>query len=874
VIDPKGIESQTTFDDAGRTLKMIEHYVDGIVGDDNDKTTEYAYNAAGMTSLTARLTGGAFQTTEWVYGITQAGGHGIDSHDVVRATRWPDPTTGAASASQQDTVTLDALGRTWNSVDRNGTEHRLTYDPLGRVVLDTVKNWGSATDLTVDRIATAYDGQGNAFRVTSLAPVTAGGHVVNEVLKEFNGFGQMTVEYQSHDGTVDPNGTPKVQYGYDDAANTNSNHARMTTVTYPRGWQLEYLYEGFDNTISRLTALHDPKTSTRMEEYQYLGAGTVVRRAHPERGIDLSYIKLSSEAVGDAGDQYTGLDRFGRIVDQRWLTAANGVAVDRYQYTYDRNGNRLTESNALNTSLNETYGYDSLNQLTNFSTTGTTKSWDFDALGNWDGVTTNGTTQTRSHNRQNEITGVSGATTPTFDAAGNMTTDETGKQYVYDAWNRLVLVKNSSGTDLVRYEYDGLTRRIKERNFQSSTPKQNDLYYSAQWQVIEERPESGKATLTYVWSPVYVDAMVARDKDADGSGDGVAEERLYSLHDANFNVTAITQANGTVAERYTYDPFGTATPRDAAWTVTTPAYSWQYLHQGGRLNAESGLYSFRYREYSPTLGRWVTLAKSEETINTNQYIYCYYGEPPDENYPIGHPKNPNTLGPRGKNRPQNIPKNSKPAPSEENMPSRDNLNQQNGDILFHVATIKLCCANTNLDNLADSIYNDLKNFNHFNDNNIFTAKTYSNNGKNYAKFTLPFGGLSSARIGNTDQDSGEAFAHVELTFNDSIRTVTANTLGKHPIVGRRIWKVDITGCCVSITTKAVDRRNGPLTEFGQWAKGEKDTHAVWTKYIDNIAKFYESSSRQDCIRGNASSALTYYETGPYVRVQDLYTFLK
>jgi RHS repeat-associated protein len=100
---------------------------------------------------------------------------------------------------------------------------------------------------------------------------------------------------------------------------------------------------------------------------------------------------------------------------------------------------------------------------------------------------------------------------------------------------------------------------------------------------------------------------VARDKDADGGGDGIAEERLYALHDANFNVTAITQANGTVAERYTYDPFGTATPRDAAWTVTTPAYGWQYLHQGGRLNAESGLYSFRYREYSPTLGRWVTM---------------------------------------------------------------------------------------------------------------------------------------------------------------------------------------------------------------------------------------------------------------------------
>ncbi len=62
------------------------------------------------------------------------------------------------------------------------------------------------------------------------------------------------------------------------------------------------------------------------------------------------------------------------------------------------------------------------------------QAWDFDALGNWDSLTTDGgSPQTRTHNKQNEITAVSGATSPTFDANGNMTTDETGKQYVYDA---------------------------------------------------------------------------------------------------------------------------------------------------------------------------------------------------------------------------------------------------------------------------------------------------------------------------------------------------------------------------------------------------------------------------------------------------------
>ncbi|MDW8244156.1 MAG: RHS repeat-associated core domain-containing protein [Thermogemmata sp.] len=32
-----------------------------------------------------------------------------------------------------------------------------------------------------------------------------------------------------------------------------------------------------------------------------------------------------------------------------------------------------------------------------------------------------------------------------------------------------------------------------------------------------------------------------------------------------------------------------------------------YLHQSGRFDGTSGLYHFRYRDYSPTLVRWTSL---------------------------------------------------------------------------------------------------------------------------------------------------------------------------------------------------------------------------------------------------------------------------
>jgi RHS repeat-associated protein len=123
---------------------------------------------------------------------------------------------------------------------------------------------------------------------------------------------------------------------------------------------------------------------------------------------------------------------------------------------------------------------------------------------------------------------------------------------------------------------------------------------------LEERV-GGQTTVQYVWSPVYVDAMLLRDRDSDG--DGTLDERLWVVQDANFNVTAVVDGSGEVVERYVYDPFGQATVLDAEWNVRSggSAYDWLYLHQGGRYDVTSGLYHFRFRDYSPTLGRWTSL---------------------------------------------------------------------------------------------------------------------------------------------------------------------------------------------------------------------------------------------------------------------------
>ncbi len=629
VTDPAGRVRRTEYDALGRVTKTVEHYTDGVPTDGSNKTTTYTHGPAGMTGLTAVLTGGGGQTTAWEYGVTRAGGSGLDSFDVVGATRWPDPATGAASATERDVAKVNALGQVVESTDRNGTKHTLAYDILGRVTADAVTTLGSGVDGVVRRVETAYNGQGNVALVTSY-DAAAAGSVVNQVARGYNGLGQLTAEAQAHAGSA-TGATPAVGYEYSAMAG-GANHSRPTAVVYPSGYRLTAAYTGgLNDGVSRPSSLSDP--SGVLESYDYLGVGTVIRRGHFQPGVDLTYLKPAGAPNGDAGDPYAGLDRFGRVVDHRWVQTSSGVHTDRFQYGYDRIGNRLYRDNLVNAAFGEVYAYDGLNQIASFAR-GTlnagktavagvparTQEWDYDAVGNWDRVTTSGVNQTRSHNRQNEVTSLTGTplsglplALPTplggnaslrslgYDFVGNTTRDETGRRRVYDGWNRLVAVQNTDGSTLAVFAYDGFNRRVRDTASGAAT----DLYYSAGWQVVEEQVE-GDTTIRYVWSPVYVDALILRDRDTDADG-VLDDERLWVQQDANWNVTALVDGTGAVQERYTYDPFGAA-------MVLTPgfgsrsgsSYGWVYLHQGLRHEAVVGLYDNRMRWYNPNLGRFAS----------------------------------------------------------------------------------------------------------------------------------------------------------------------------------------------------------------------------------------------------------------------------
>jgi RHS repeat-associated protein len=615
--DPRGIVQKNYYDNLGRMTKTIQDYTDGTPTNNTNKTTEYTFDGNNHTlTIKADMPAGAYETTQYVYGVTVTGGSNIYSNDMLAAVQYPDPTTGNPSSSQQVSYTVNGLAQNLTMSDRDGNVHSHSYDVLGRLTSDAVTTLGTGVDGSIRRIETAYDTGDRAYLFTSYN-AASGGSIVNQVQDAFNGLGQLITEWQAHSSAVNTNTSPKVQYTYT-LMSGGVNNSRLTSMTYPSLGQqqrrvITYNYAtGVDDRISRLTSISDGATT--LESLSYLGLSTVVIRSYPQPGTELTYVKLSGESNGDAGDQYTGLDRFGRVVDQRWILTSNGTALDRFQYGFDRDSNVLYSNNLVNSSFSELYhangasnGYDQLNQLTAFargtlsdtnsdgipdtiSSPSHSQSWGFDALGNWTTFTSDASNQTRTANQQNQITSISGLTTPVYDSNGNMTGDQSGNTLIFDAWNRLVQVKNGQ-TVLETYAYDALGRRTTEN---PGTPR--DLFWDSAWQLVEE-DVAGSMTDQYVWSTVYIDALIERDTPT---------LRMYALQNANFNVTSLVDTLGTVQERYDYDPFGAFTVLAANWTTRgTSNYGWVIFHEGGRYDFATGLFAFRERDYSSTLGRWL-----------------------------------------------------------------------------------------------------------------------------------------------------------------------------------------------------------------------------------------------------------------------------
>ena len=479
-----------------------------------------------------------------------------------------------------------------------------------------------------------------ANKLTNYDNATVGsGSVVNECQFDFNSFGQILTDYQSHSGAVNISTTPKVQYGY---ANGSANTIRSTSMTYPNGRVLTYDYgaaAGMNDVLSRIGSLIDNDGTTQLSDYSYVGLGAFVVADYTEPDVQYTLVDLAGSNDPDTGDIYSGWDRFSRVKDCRWYDYGASADIARLNYGYDRASNRLwrndTIAQSLGVAYDELYTYDGAHRLKdmqrgtlNGSKTAVTsrnfeQCWTLDSTNNWSGFreSTNGsswtTVQSRTANKVNEITNITNTTgsawaATAYDAAGNMTsmprpaTLVNGYTAIYDAWNRLMAIK--AGASFVQQnQYDGRHFRTVILTYAGGILSETrHSYFTSSWQCLEERTgTSTSAERQFVWGVRYIDDLIIRDRDT--TGGGTLNERRYAHQDANWNMIAVATTGGLVGERYAYSQFGKSIIMSSAYVPrSVSSYDWETTFCGYRIDRSTQLYCVRNRFLHSAIGTFIT----------------------------------------------------------------------------------------------------------------------------------------------------------------------------------------------------------------------------------------------------------------------------
>jgi len=345
-----------------------------------------------------------------------------------------------------------------------------------------------------------------------------------------------------------------------------------------------------------------------------------------------------------------GYDSIGQLASWKAREGVSGPLRlnEQVAWVYDAAGNLLYRTNG---GLIQTFTTDPVNQLANVArntamtvsgvtptpaTSVTVNGQSAQTYGDFTFARTNVTLSNGNNtfaivahsaagtNATNNLTvNLPSSVTLLYDANGNLTNDGT-RSFSYDAENRMVTnwVASAWKSEFV---YDGLGRRRIERDYGlqgSQWVKTNETRYVYDgYLAIQERDSNNVARATYTRG-LDLSASLAGAGGIGGllartDGNGSA---FYHADGAG-NVTALMDGQQNMAARYMYGAFGRLTGK---WGPMADANVMQFASMP--VHRQSGLSLYPFRDYDPSLQRWLSRDPIGEMGGIN--LYGFVGNNP------------------------------------------------------------------------------------------------------------------------------------------------------------------------------------------------------------------------------------------------------
>jgi RHS repeat-associated protein len=552
---------------------------------------------------------------------------GVDGKDQVTSVKDPRnlttnyTVTGLGDTTSQvspDTGTtgmsFDPTGNLKTRVDARNKNVIYTYDALNRV---TKIDYPTGTDTLLE-----YDGG------TVSPPVSAKG----KLSKLTDESGNTAYSYDALSRlstktvTIGSGTTAKVRtltYGYGSAGTALG---KLSNVTYPSGNRLNYSYDAagqvssitLNPTNANGTGTNTASTINLLQNITYEPTGavngwqwgnhTVAVPSVVTRTYDLDG-RLTKFPLGHTAQ--SGLFR----------TVVYDAASRITNYTHTR-----ASTGAAQASLDHAFNYDDGDRLTQWTQNTTIHTYSYDLSGNRQtlgivGLSPYTYTTAATSNRLSSVAAPVGGTLPaktnTYDAAGNLTSDNT-VTLTYSDRGRLANIKKTvAGTvKTTSYLFNGLEQRLKK-----SGPTDQVVSGASYYAYDEASHTIGEydANLKVIYETVYLgDTPVAVLKqNTTGSGtSAVTTTTVYYIYSDQIDTPrVITRAtdNKMVWRWDGADPFGLFYPIEnpsalaatPAITYAQPAFTFNNRFPGQTYDKESGLHYNLNRDYDPYLGRYI-----------------------------------------------------------------------------------------------------------------------------------------------------------------------------------------------------------------------------------------------------------------------------